>query len=107
MELSAIERSVLAELTSDLRSDFGAVDVRLFGSAARGELGSESDIDLFVTVPDLSWPIERSIWDRCYEATLACGRVVTATLFAAHDLTNTPLSASPLVLTVQRDGVPL
>lgn len=40
--------TLLARMINELRP----VEVRLFGSRARGEAGAESDWDLFVVVPD-------------------------------------------------------
>lgn len=107
MQLNAEENAALRQLADDLRRDFGATEIRLFGSAAQGDLDAESDVDLFVVVPRLDWPTEEATYDRCYDATLACGRLVSATLFTEHELSDTPLRASPLVLTVSREGVPL
>lgn len=105
MTLTPNERRVISELARDLRRDYGATDVRLFGSAARGEMDEGSDIDIFVVVPTLDWPKEQAISGRCYEATLACGRCVAPSIFTAHELTDTPLRVSPFVESVQRDGV--
>jgi len=107
MHLSSTERSILAALASDLRERFAAIEVRVFGSAARGELDRESDVDVFVVVPELSWPLEQAIYDRCYDATLACGRLVCATVFDRRELVDSPLCASPLVQAVRREGIPL
>ena len=105
MELSPDERLAIADLARDLRGRFAATEVRLFGSAATGTLEAESDIDVFVVVPALTWPTEQAICDRCYEATLACGRLVTPSVFSVGELTDTPLRASPFVRSVKREGV--
>jgi predicted nucleotidyltransferase len=39
-----------------LAQRYGAANVRIFGSAARGEAGPESDIDVLVT-PGLNWSL--------------------------------------------------
>jgi uncharacterized protein len=41
-----------------LAARYGASNVRVFGSVARGEAGSDSDVDLLVTFPE-----DRSIFD--------------------------------------------
>lgn len=107
MELSTKEREVINQLASDLRLHFSAVDVRLFGSAATGKLDAESDLDVYVLVPVLSWPMEQAICDRCYEATLACGRLIAATVVSVDELEQTPLRSSPFMRAVQREGVTL
>lgn len=104
MVLNANEERLLATLAEDLRREFGAIDVRLFGSAARGALDDESDVDIFVVVPMLDWQREQDICNRCYETTLACGRLISASVFSADELRNTPLKVSPFVEAVFREG---
>lgn len=42
---------LLMEATPYIRSEFGVRSMRMFGSMARGEENSESDVDLFVDMP--------------------------------------------------------
>ena len=47
-------RAVLANSAEDIRrlaAEYGATDLKVFGSVARGDAGPESDIDLAVTLP--------------------------------------------------------
>jgi len=107
MELSVRERKLLADLARDLRRDFGATEIRLYGSATRGALTADSDIDLYIVVPDLTWPLERAICDRCYDVTLQCGRMVSPCVVSQRELAETALRVSPLIRTVEQQGVNL
>lgn len=57
MQLSDVEKEVLAELAARVRSRFGERVrlVALFGSRARGDAHQESDIDVCVVIDELSW----------------------------------------------------
>ena len=46
-----IDKKRLKALAKQLREEYGAERVILFGSAARGEAGDQSDIDLLVISP--------------------------------------------------------
>ena len=105
MELSSQERGLLDRLARELRRSYGATDVRLYGSAARGELSTDSDIDLFVVVPHLTWLVEQAICDCCYEVTLACGRLVAPCVVSREELTDTPWGVSPLIRAVEQKSV--
>jgi len=107
MELTLQERALLDQLARDLRERFGATDVRLYGSAASSGLTADSDIDLYIIVPHLTWPIEQAICDRCYEVTLTCGRLIAPCIFSQEELANSALRASPLVRAVEQMSVAL
>ena len=59
MEMTAEERDALSRVTQTLRERFDAREVILYGSAARGQLDEESDIDLLVVLPRLDWELQK------------------------------------------------
>lgn len=107
MKLTPQERQLLRELARALREQHGATSIQIYGSAARDDLEDGSDIDLFVVLPEVDWHREKQISDLCFEAELKCGRVIFTTCFSEHELSETPLRASPLVQAVKREGIPL
>ncbi len=64
--LSPIVRIALDRLGSQLRSDLGPrlVQLRMFGSYARGEATEDSDVDVCVVVRDLDFETRKLILDR-------------------------------------------
>jgi predicted nucleotidyltransferase len=104
MEMNAEERDGLSRVTQTLRERFGATEVILYGSAARGQLDEESDIDLLVVLPRLDWEMQKEIIDVCFEAGLQCGRVFSATCYSTEEIEDSPLRSSPLVLAARREG---
>lgn len=104
MELSSEERDALSRVTQILRSRLGAKEVILYGSAARGQLDEESDIDLLVVVPGMDWETQKEIIAVCFDAQLECGRVFSATCYTADEIEHSPLRSSPLVLAARKEG---
>ena len=104
MELSIEERKILSGGARTLRDRFGAVEVILYGSAARGELDEESDIDLIVVLPVLDWATQKEIIAVCFDAELRCGRVISAICYTTDEMEHSPLRSSPLVLTARGGG---
>lgn len=107
MKLSSREKVTLDNLAKTFRERFGAEDVILYGSAARGQLDEGSDIDLLIVLPEVNWEIEKQIIDVCFDAELECGRVFSTVCFSTDELDNSPLRSSPLVLNVRKEGIPL
>lgn len=107
MELNAEEWDALSRVTQTLRDRFGAGEIILYGSAARGQLDDESDIDLLVVLPQVDWEVQKEIIGVCFEAGLQCDRVISATCYTTEEMERSPLRSSPLVLTARREGRPL
>ncbi len=61
--LTEMERRALADFVSRLQATYPdeILDVRLFGSKARGDADAESDIDLLVIVAGEERPLRRAI----------------------------------------------
>ncbi len=59
MALSTKEKSALQQFKADLNQAFGPkiIELKLFGSKARGDDRPDSDIDLLVIVTDDDWRI--------------------------------------------------
>jgi predicted nucleotidyltransferase len=104
MELNAEEWNALSRVKRTLRSRFGAKEVILYGSAARGQLDEESDIDLLVAFPKIDWAMQKEIIAVCFDAGLQCGRVVSATCYTTDEMEHSPLRSSPLVMAARREG---
>ncbi len=107
MELSESEKQGIAELSRAFREQFGASEVLLYGSAVRGDMDADSDIDLLLVLPQVNWEIEKEIIGLCFEAELKHGRVFSAVCFSEDDLRNGPLRESPLVKHVRKQGYPV
>ncbi len=107
MELNTEEREALSQVTRALRDRFGATEIILYGSAARGRLDEESDIDLLVVLPNLDWEMQKEIIAVCFDAGLQCGRVISPNCYTKEEMEHSPLRSSPLVLAARREGQPL
>lgn len=105
MQLSDTEKQSLRELAQAFRYRFGAVEVVLYGSAAKNEMDAESDIDLFVVLPQTSWKTEKEMIRLCFEKELECGRIISPVCFSTDELRNGPLDESPLVKNVRKEGI--
>lgn len=50
--LESVNKTLLRQMAAEIRKEIPEAEVRLFGSHARGEARSDSDIDLLITVTD-------------------------------------------------------
>jgi uncharacterized protein len=82
--------------------------VIMFGSAARGDCNTESDIDILVLLPgDINPRIEEEVFNIAYDIELA-NDVVFGTIVYSNDFWNSELAGvMPLHKNIEREGVVL
>jgi predicted nucleotidyltransferase len=93
----------LGEVVGRLVRAYQPLKVYLFGSAARGDAGSDSDYDIVVIVPDNS-SLDRQDEQLAYEALVGTGTAVDVLVYRASEFyERLPLRAS-LPAAVVREG---
>lgn len=107
MKLTQTEKAVLSILVRTLKSELGAKEVVLYGSAARGSLDMESDIDLLVVLPAVDWEVEKRVGGLAFYAGLEIDRVISTLCFSEEDLRQSFRQTSPLLHNIRREGVML
>ena len=103
------QRKAAEAFAGALRNRLGdnLVEVRLFGSYARGCARVDSDIDLFVLVRERSPAVEESVSDTAFEANLAFDVFISPTVYAEREYDDPVIGDSPFVASVRREGVAL
>ena len=105
-KLSHTERAAVAELKALLMQQYGVRDIRLFGSKARGTGHVESDLDLFIVVPDLEWERAKAIYTLCFELSLRYD-LIAPTLCSLAELENPLVQSTPFHRAIQEEGMPV
>lgn len=80
------------------------LEIRVFGSRARGDATPDSDLDVFVVVEHATSDIERYISDCAWEAGFAQD-VVIVPVVVGKDRIDGPLKESVFILNVYREGI--
>ena len=96
---------VLREFASRVRERFPEAQVRAFGSRACGRADPESDLDVCVVISSLDEAADQEIIGMAWEVGFAHDVLISTVTFSAEEFTESPLSHSPLVQAIQRDGV--
>jgi hypothetical protein len=82
------------------------LDLRVFGSRARGEAASDSDLDVFVEVDSLTPALCRRIDEIAWEVGSEWDFIISPVVVTWAELQDGPLGASPLILKIEQEGVP-
>jgi predicted nucleotidyltransferase len=105
--LTENEQLALRDLKETLSEHVALYALSLFGSRARGEETTDSDIDVMIEVEEYTPEVEAKIDDIIFLIDLKHDVFISATIFGKRELEDGPVSESPLYKSVERDGVRL
>ncbi|MBI3180714.1 MAG: nucleotidyltransferase domain-containing protein [Myxococcales bacterium] len=108
-EIPALVRDVLARFAAELRGELKGdlLDVRLFGSYARGEAHETSDVDVFVLLERVDPARKRRVLDLAGDLWAETGLLLSPVVLG-RGLFQTWLSQErPMVMDVLREGIPV
>ncbi len=80
-------------------------ELKVFGSRARGDAVTESDLDLLIVVDHLDHSIEKYISDCAWEAGFPEDVVVMPVAISIDALKNGPISESVFIKSVYDEGI--
>jgi predicted nucleotidyltransferase len=107
MKLAENEERALKELREELFVKHRIIDIRLYGSKARGEGREDSDLDIMIEIPEYDRAIVSEIDGIIYRINLKYDVFVSALFFGKNELEEGPMSEAPIYKVIQREGVPL
>ena len=96
---------ITGELRKRLSSAVKIVDLRVFGSRARGDEDEYSDMDIFIEVEMLNQEIKEKISDIVWEVGFEHYTLISPLIFTRDEIEKSPLRASPIVRNIMADGI--
>ncbi len=83
------------------------LNMRLFGSRARGDAAPDSDLDLFVEIEETTPELLRRMDEIACDVGFEKNYVIVPIVVTRREIQSGPLSISPLILNIEREGVPI
>jgi len=99
------DAKIAQELKRRVAAAAALVDLRVFGSRARGDADAWSDMDVFIEVESLDRETKERILDIVWEVSFDHGLVIAPLIFTRDEIENTALRSSDIVKNIVREGV--
>ncbi len=106
MNPNQIQKAVQA-FKKNMIDRFGPdIELRIFGSVARGDYQEHSDIDLLVVLPGpVNHAVEEQVFDMAYDVELEYGLVIGTIVYSKDFWYSDRASAMPLFRNIQRESL--
>lgn len=105
--LSATDRNIATTFKRRLRSVSAVLDMRVYGSRARGDAAPDSDLDIYIELESITPQLRRQISEVAWEVGLEMDRMISTLVVTREQLEHGPMGVNPIILNVQAEGVPL
>ncbi len=104
--LTSTDSQTAAELKARLLSrGVPLVEVLVFGSRARGDHQTDSDLDVCLVLDRIDDAILETISDTAWEVGFERDRIIVTVEYTREQLDHSPVRISPLVRAIQAEGV--
>ena len=103
--LGETDQQIAREFQRRLATLIPILDLRVFGSRARGDAAPDSDMDVFIELEDVAPELRQGISEIAWEVGFEMDRAICTVVATRDDLEQRAMGSNPLVLDVEREGV--
>jgi predicted nucleotidyltransferase len=103
--MDRFDLQVTQEFRDRLESVMPLLDFRVFGSRARGDAQSDSDLDVFIKLETLDRATRELIYELAWEVGFEHDRVISTFAVSVDQVESGAVGASPLFARVMLEGV--
>lgn len=105
--LSQSDQVIAKQLKGKLGEITPVLQLVVYGSRARGDASPDSDMDVYIEVPEITPDLRRDISEIAWEVGFESGVIISTFVVTPNDIEEGPIGANPLVEIVKSEGIPV
>ena len=98
-------KKIIDTLKEKIKKITPSAEIILFGSRARGDYDSESDIDLLILIDEKEKIFEEKIIDICYEFELKYDVIIMPLIHSKKEWNSFPYNVSEIKYFIEKEGI--
>ena len=102
--LSPVDQQIADIFKRQLEKLARPLDVRVFGSRARGDASPDSDLDIYIELEEVTPQLRDQINEAAWLVGFDRDRVISTFVVTREQLAHGALGASPIVASIMKEG---
>lgn len=103
--MTELDYEIARKLKNRCNKQVAIIEMRIFGSRARGDNASDSDMDVFIEIERYTSESEEIIRYIAWETGLEYTIHISPLIFSKYEIEHSPLRSSPVLGNIRGEGV--